>query len=143
MRRSNNGRTAGIREGIGGGTTMRAMVLIRADSAHAGMRPEARLLAEMGRFDRQLVQAGVLLAGEGLGPSSDAVRVRFARGAREIVEASTSDVTGPVAGFWLWQVRSIDEAIEWVMRVPEPLAGVSEIEIRQVLEPGERLGTGR
>jgi hypothetical protein len=118
------------------------MVLIRADAAHAGSRPEQRLLVEMGRFDRQLVQAGILLAGEGLGPSSDAIRVRFADGPRDIVERSTSEATDPVAGFWLWQVRSIDEAIEWVMRVPEPLAGVSEIEIRHVLEPGQRPGTG-
>lgn len=122
---------------------MRAMVLIRPDVPEAGVGSGERLMAEMGRFNTELVQAGVLLAAEGLRPSSDGIRVRFAGGSRTVVDERPPGIARPVAGFWLWQVRSLDEALEWVMRAPAPFDGATELEIRQVFEPGEVDRTGR
>ena len=114
---------------------MRVMVMVKATrQSEDGVRPDERLLADMGRFNEELVKAGIMLAGEGLHPSSKGARVRFSGTSREVVDGPFAETKELVAGFWLWQVRSMDEAIEWVRRCPNPHAGPSEIEIRPVFE---------
>ncbi len=121
---------------------MRFMVMVKAThNSEAGMLPTQELLADMGRFNEELVKAGVMLAGEGLHPSSKGARVRFGRGKRTVVDGPFAETKELVAGFWLWQCKSLDEAIEWVKRCPDPMPGEeSEIEIRQVYE-AEDFGT--
>jgi hypothetical protein len=114
---------------------MRFMVMIKANAdTEAGELPDERMLTEMGRFNEELVNAGVMLAGEGLHPSSRGARVLFRDGERTVVDGPFADPAGLVAGFWLWQVASKEEAIEWVKRCPAPLKGDAEIELRQVFE---------
>ena len=114
---------------------MRFMVIVKATKeSEAGVMPSEKLLAEMGKFNEELVKAGVMLAGEGLHPSSKGVRVKFSGTKRTVVDGPFAETKELVAGFWLWQVRSKDEAIEWVKRCPNPHPGESEIEIRQVFE---------
>ena len=115
---------------------MRFMVMVKATKAsEAGMLPDEKLLAAMGKYNEELVKAGVMLAGEGLHPSSKGVRVRFAGGKRTVVDGPFTETKELIAGFWLWQVKSKEEAIEWVKRCPDPFPGTeSEIEIRQVFE---------
>ena len=114
---------------------MRVMVMVKATGdSEAGVMPSEQLLAEMGRFNEALVKAGVMLAGEGLHPSTKGVRVRFSGNTRSVVDGPFAETKELVAGFWLWQVRSMDEAIEWVRRCPNPMPGDSEIEIRPVFE---------
>ena len=114
---------------------MRFMILVRANAdTEAGVLPSEELLAEMGRFNEELVKAGVMLAGEGLHPSSKGARVRFSGKERTVIDGPFAETKELIAGFWLIQVKSLDEAIEWVKRVPNPLEGESEIEIRQVFE---------
>jgi hypothetical protein len=96
--------------------------------------PDEKLLTEMGKFNEELVKAGVMLAGEGLHPSSKGKRVRFSGPKRTVVDGPFAETKELVAGFWLWQVKSMDEAIEWVRPCPNPMEGESEIEIRQVFE---------
>jgi hypothetical protein len=118
---------------------MRFMVIVKADKdSEAGVLPDEKLLAEMGRFNEELVKAGVLLAAEGLQPSSKGARVRFSGSKRTVVDGPFAETKELVAGFWLFQVRSLDEAIEWVKRAPNPFPGKeSEIEIRQVFEAAD------
>ena len=97
--------------------------------------PDEKLLTEMGRFNEELVKAGVMLAGEGLHPSSKGVRVVFNGGNRLVVDGPFAETKELVAGFWIWQVKSMAEAIEWVRRCPDPMPGESIIEIRPVFEP--------
>jgi len=114
---------------------MRVMVMVKATGdSEAGVMPSEQLLAEMGRFNEELVKAGVMLAGEGLHPSTKGVRVRFSGNTLSVVDGPFAETKELVAGFWLWQVRSMDEAIEWVRRCPNPMPGDSEIEIRPVFE---------
>lgn len=115
---------------------MRFMVMVKAMAAsEAGVMPSERLLAEMGRYNEELANAGVLLAGEGLHPSSRGARVRFAGDRRTVVDGPFAETKELVAGFWLVEVKSLEEAIEWVRRCPNPFEdGDSEIEIRQVFE---------
>lgn len=114
---------------------MRVMVMVKATKdSEAGVMPDEQLLGDMGRYNEELVKAGVMLAGEGLHPSSKGVRVRFSGPTRTLIDGPFAETTELVAGFWLWQVRSIDEAVEWVRRCPNPHAGDSEIEIRRVFE---------
>jgi hypothetical protein len=115
---------------------MRFMVIVKADqSSEAGVLPDEKLLAEMGKFNEELVKAGVMLAGEGLHPSSKGARVRFSGAKRTVIDGPFAETKELIAGFWLWQVRSREEAIEWVKRCPNPMPGTeSEIEIRQVFE---------
>jgi hypothetical protein len=114
---------------------MRFMVMVKATKdSEAGVMPSEQRLAEMGRYNEELVEAGVLLAGEGLHPSSRGVRVRFSGKERTIVDGPFAETKELVAGFWLLQVRSKEEVIEWVRRCPNPFDGESEIEIRQVFE---------
>ena len=112
---------------------MRVMVMVKAtEQSEAGVMPSEQLLADMGRFNEELVKAGVMLAGEGLHPSSKGVRVRFDGPSRTVVDGPFAETKELVAGFWIWQVSSLEEAIEWVKRCPNPMTGPSEIEIRQV-----------
>jgi hypothetical protein len=115
--------------------TMRVMVMVKANKdSEAGIMPKKNLLAEMGKFNEELVKAGVLLAGEGLQPSSKGKRVRFSGENRTVIDGPFSETKELIAGFWLWQVRSMEEAVEWVKRCPSPHEGEAEIEIRQVFE---------
>jgi hypothetical protein len=114
---------------------MRFMILIKADkNTEAGVMPSEKLLTEMGKFNEELVKAGVMLAGEGLHPSSKGARVRFSGTKRTVIDGPFTETKELIAGFWLWQVKSKEEAIGWVKRCPNPLEGDSEIEIRQVFE---------
>jgi hypothetical protein len=114
---------------------MRFMVIVKATKeSEAGIMPSEQLLTEMGNFNEELVKAGVMLAGEGLHPSSKGARVRFSGAKRTVIDGPFTETKELIAGFWLWQVRSMDEAIEWVKRCPNPMPGDSEIEIRQVFE---------
>ena len=114
---------------------MRFMVMIRADRhSEAGEMPSEQLLAEMGRFNEELVKAGVMQAGEGLHPSSKGARVRFAGRDRRVNDGPFAETKELIAGFWIWQCASLQEAIDWVKRCPNPMPGDSEVEIRQVFE---------
>ena len=114
---------------------MRVMIIVKANAAsEAGEMPSEQLLTDMGNYNEALVKAGILLAGEGLHPSRKGVRVRFSSRERSVSDGPFTDTESLVAGFWLWQVRSLDEAIEWVKRCPNPHNGESTIEIRPVFE---------
>ena len=114
---------------------MRFMVIVKATKeSEAGVMPDQKLLADMGKFNEELAKAGVMLAGEGLHPSSKGARVRFSGTKRTVIDGPFAETKELIAGFWLWQVKSKEEAIEWVKRCPNPHAGESEIEIRQVFE---------
>jgi hypothetical protein len=112
------------------------MVLIKATrDSEAGVMPSEQLLADMGRFNEELVKAGIMLAGEGLQPSSKGKRVRFSGGKKTVVDGPFTETKELVAGFWIWQVKSMEEALAWVRRCPDPMPGEeSEIEIRQFFE---------
>ena len=114
---------------------MRYMVIVKAnEQTEQGVLPTEQELAEMGNYNEELVKAGVMLAGEGLHPSSKGARVRFSGDNRTVIDGPFTETKELIAGFWLWQVRSREEAIEWVKRCPNPMPGESEIEIRQVFE---------
>ena len=114
---------------------MRVMVIVKATKeSEAGVMPDQQLLAAMGKFNEELVKAGVMLAGEGLHPSSRGKRVTFQGTQRTVIDGPFAETKELIAGFWLWQVKSIDEAIQWVKRCPNPHAGESQIEIRPVFE---------
>src|SRR3954470_9080982 len=115
---------------------MRFMILIKAtEDSEAGKMPSEQLLTKMGKFNEELVKAGVMLAGEGLHPSSKGARVRFSGNKRTVIDGPFAETKELLAGFWLWQVKSKEEALEWVKRCPNPMPGTeSEIEIRQVFE---------
>jgi hypothetical protein len=111
------------------------MVIVKATrESEAGVMPSTELLAAMGKFNEELVKAGVMLAGEGLHPSSKGKRVRFSGASRTVTDGPFTETKELIAGLWLWQVRSIEEAVEWVKRCPNPMQGESEIEIRPVFE---------
>ena len=114
---------------------MRFMVIVKATKdSEAGVMPSEQLLAEMGKYNEELVKAGIMLAGEGLHPSSKGARVRFSGKQRAVIDGPFAETKELIAGYWLWQVKSREEAIEWVKRCPNPMPGDSEIEIRQVFE---------
>ncbi len=114
---------------------MRFMIIVKATKdSEAGVMPSEQLLTEMGKFNEELVKAGVMLAGEGLQPSSKGARVRFSGSKRTVIDGPFAETKELIAGYWLWQVKSKEEAIEWVKRCPNPMPGESEIEIRQVFE---------
>ena len=115
---------------------MRVMVIVKANQdSEASVMPSERMLTEMGKFNEELVKAGVMLAGEGLHPSSKGKRVKFSGNKVSVIDGPFAETKELIAGFWLWQVRSIDEAIEWVRRMPNPAdAQEGEIEIRPVFE---------
>ena len=115
---------------------MRVMVLIKADErSEAGVMPEERLLAEMGRYNEELAKAGLLLGGEGLKPSAQGKRVRISGDRRTVIDGPFPGTKELLAGFWIWQVKSMDEALAWVKRMPNPMPGTEpEVEIRPVFE---------
>jgi hypothetical protein len=114
---------------------MRFMIVVKADkNSEAGIMPSKELLAEMGKYNEELARAGVLLAGEGLHPTSKGARVKFSGAQRTVIEGPFAETKELIAGFWLWQVKSKEEAIEWVKRCPMPHNTETEIEIRQVFE---------
>ena len=115
---------------------MRVMVIVKATkSSEAGVLPDEKLLTAMGKYNEELVKAGVMLAGEGLHPSSRGKRVKFGGGKKTVIDGPFAETKELIAGFWLWQVKSMEEAIEWVRRCPDPMPGEeSEIEIRPVFE---------
>ena len=117
---------------------MRVMVIVKADkNSEAGIMPSREILTAMGKFNEELVKAGVMLAGEGLHPTSKGKRVKFSGGKHTITDGPFTESKELIAGFWLWNVKSREEAIEWVKRCPNPMPGDSEIEIRQVFESPE------
>lgn len=114
---------------------MRVMVLIKATKdTEAGVMPEEKLLNDMGKYNEELVKAGVMLAGEGLHPSSKGRRVRFSGTKRSVIDGPFTETKELIAGFWLWQVKSMDEAVEWLKRCPNPTGEEADVEIRQVFE---------
>ena len=115
---------------------MRFMVMVKATKdSEAGVLPDEKLFAAMGKFNEELAKAGVMLAGEGLQPSSKGARVKFSGTKRTVIDGPFAETKELIAGFWLWQVNSKEEAIEWLKRCPNPFPGESEIELRQVFEP--------
>jgi len=115
---------------------MKVMVIVKATKdSEAGMMPSQQLLTEMGKFNEELVKAGILLAAEGLQPSSRGKRVRFAGPSRTVIDGPFAETKELIAGFWLWKVKSMDEAVAWVRRCPNPHNEDGEIEIRQVFDP--------
>jgi hypothetical protein len=116
---------------ISGEFNMKVMVIVKAtQDSEAGMMPSEQLLTEMGQFNEELVNAGIMLAGEGLQPSSKGVRVKFSGTNRSVTDGPFTETKELIAGFWIWQVESMEEAIAWVKRCPNPMPGDSEIEIR-------------
>ena len=114
---------------------MRVMVMVKANTeTEAGVMPEERMLREMGAFNEELVKAGLMLAGEGLHPTSKGKRVRFQGASRTVIDGPFAETKELIAGYWLWRVTSMDEAVEWVKRCPNPTGEESEIEIRQIFE---------
>jgi hypothetical protein len=114
---------------------MRVMVIVKASKdSEAGVMPKQKLLEDMGKFNEELVKAGVMLAGDGLQPSSKGKRVRFTGEKRTVIDGPFTETKELIAGYWLWQVRSMEEAIEWVKRCPNPHEADCEVEIRQVFE---------
>jgi len=114
---------------------MRFMVIVKADeNSEAGEMPSEQMLAEMGAYNEELVKAGVMLAGEGLHPSSKGVRVQFSGKDRSVIDGPFTETKELIAGYWLIQTKTLEEAIEWVKRCPNPMEGESQIEIRQVFE---------
>jgi hypothetical protein len=114
---------------------MRFMVIVKAThDSEAGVLPSEKLLTDMGQYNEELAKAGILLAGDGLQPSSKGARVRFSGPRRTVVDGPFAETKELVAGFWIWRVKSKEEAIEWVKRCPNPMPGDSEIEIRQLFE---------
>ena len=115
---------------------MRVMVIVKASkNSEAGIMPSEKLLADMGKFNEELVKAGIMLGGDGLQPSSKAKRIRMAGSKRTVVDGPFAETKELVAGYWIWQVRSIDEAVEWARRCPDPMPGEdAELEIRPLFE---------
>jgi len=114
---------------------MRFMVMVKATKeSEAGMMPDEKMFAAMGKFNEELVKAGIMLAGEGLQPSSKGARVRFSGASRTVIDGPFAETKELVAGYWIWKVKSKEEAIEWVKRCPNPMPTDSEIEIRQIFE---------
>ncbi len=117
---------------------MRVMVMVKATKdSEAGVMPSTELLAAMGKYNEELVKAGIMLAGEGLKPSSKGERVRFSGTKRSVIDGPFAETKELIAGFWIWQVRSMEEAVEWLKRCPNPMPGESEIEIRPFFEAAD------
>ena len=114
---------------------MRFMIMVKATKdSEAGVMPDEKLLTDMGNFNEELVKAGIMLAGEGLQPSSKGKRITFSGSKRTVVDGPFSETKELIAGFWMWKVKSMDEAVEWLKRCPNPMIGESVVEIRQVFE---------
>ena len=121
---------------------MRFMILVKADAnSEAGVLPDEKLLSEMGKYNEELVKAGIMLEGEGLHPSSKGARVQFSANKRTVIDGPFAETKELVAGYWIWKVKSLQEAIDWVKRCPNPTGAEGEIEIRPIFEAGD-LGEG-
>ena len=117
---------------------MRVMVIVKATKdSEAGVMPSQELLTAMGNYNEELVKAGIMLAGEGLKPSSKGKRVRFSGSKRTVTDGPFAETKELIAGYWIWQVRSMEEAVEWLKRCPNPMPGESEVEIRPVFEAAD------
>lgn len=117
---------------------MRVMVIVKATAdSEAGCMPSEQLMLDMGRYNEELVKAGVMLAGDGLHPSSRGKRVRFSGANRTVIDGPFAETKELIAGYWIWQVRSMEEALEWVRRCPNPMPGDSDIEIRPIFEASD------
>jgi hypothetical protein len=117
---------------------MRFLVMVKATKdSEAGKMPDPKLFEDMGKYNEELVKAGIMLAAEGLHPSSKGKRVRFDGEKRTVIDGPFAETKELVAGFWIWQVKSMDEAVEWLKRCPNPLAGIGEIEIRPIFEAAD------
>jgi len=117
---------------------MRVMVIIKAnEESESGVMPSEKLLTEMGNYNEELVKAGVMQAGEGLHPSSKGKRVRFDGAKRTVIDGPFPETKELIAGYWIWKVKSMDEAVEWLKKCPNPMEGTSEVEIRQIFEAEE------
>ncbi len=116
---------------------MKVMVIVKATkNSEAGVMPSEQMLAEMGRYNEELVEAGIMLAGDGLHPSAKGKRIRFSGDKRTVVDGPFAETKELIAGFWIWQVRSMEEAVEWARRCPAPMPGEeSELELRPIFEP--------
>ena len=114
---------------------MRVMVIVKASKdSEAGVMPDEKLLTAMGKYNEELVNAGIMKAGEGLHPSSKGKRVRFSGANRTVIDGPFAETKELIAGFWLWEVKSMQEAVDWLKRCPNPMPGESEVEIRQIFE---------
>ena len=114
---------------------MRVMVIVKASKeSEAGQMPSEQMLSEMGKYNEELVKAGIMKAGEGLHPSSKGKIIRFSGSRRTVIDGPFTEAKELVAGFWIWEVKSMDEAVEWAKRCPNPMEGESDLEIRQVFE---------
>jgi hypothetical protein len=117
---------------------MRVMVMVKATKeSEAGALPDKELLSKMGKFNEELVKAGIMLAGDGLHPSSKGKRVRFSGEKRTVIDGPFTETKELIAGYWMWQVRSMEEAVEWLKRCPNPHSGVTDVEIRPVFEAAD------
>lgn len=117
---------------------MRVMVMVKASKeSEAGVMPSQELLTKMGKYNEELVKAGIMLAGEGLQPTSKAKRVKFAGNKRTVIDGPFTETKELIAGYWMWQVRSMEEAVEWLKRCPNPHPSDSEVEIRPVFEAAD------
>lgn len=117
---------------------MRVMVIVKATKdSEAGVLPSQELITAMGNYNEELVKAGIMLAGEGLRPSSHGKRVRFSGSKRTVIDGPFTETKELIAGYWIWQVRSMEEAVEWLKRCPNPMPGESEVEIRPVFEAAD------
>ena len=117
---------------------MRVMVIVKATKdSEAGVLPSKELITAMGKYNQELVKAGIMLAGEGLKPSSQGKRVRFSESKRTVIDGPFPETKELIAGYWIWQVRSIEEALEWLKRCPNPMPGESDVEIRPVFEAAD------
>ena len=117
---------------------MRVMVIVKATKdSEAGVLPSKELIEAMGKYNEELVKAGIMLAGEGLKPSSEGKRVRFSGSKRSVTDGPFTETKELIAGYWIWQVRSMEEAVEWLKRCPNPMPGESELEIRPVFEAAD------
>lgn len=117
---------------------MRVMVIVKATKdSESGVLPSKELLTAMGKYNEELVKAGIMLAGDGLQPSSKGKRVRFSGEKRAVIDGPFTETKELIAGYWIWQVRSMEEAVEWLKRCPNPMPGESEVEIRPVFEPAD------
>lgn len=117
---------------------MKVMVIVKATKdSEAGALPSKELINAMGKYNEQLVKAGIMLAGDGLQPSSKGKRVRFSGEKRSVIDGPFTETKELIAGFWIWQVRSMEEAVEWLKRCPNPMPGESEVEIRPIFEAAD------
>jgi hypothetical protein len=124
-----------IQQNQKGKMPMRFMIIVKAtEDSEAGVMPSEQLLTEMGKFNEELMKAGVMLAGDGLHPSSKGARVQFSGNTRTVIDGPFAETKELIAGFWLWQVKSMDEAVEWVRRMPNPTRAEGVVEIRPVFE---------